>query len=133
MFSSRPQARAREGHQSELQELLERWQQEKAETEREHEKQLLDMEQKVAAVQAQQQEEQTRRENAEREVKAEKGEVVCFCEAGAVGDGWGWGCVEHPYVFPALNLGGERCAGPALGLGTRPLMGSQTEMCDLWF
>ncbi|KAK2529019.1 hypothetical protein Q9966_009351 [Columba livia] len=61
-------ARAREGHQSELQELLERWQQEKAETEREHEKQLLDMEQKVAAVQAQQQEEQTRRENAEREL-----------------------------------------------------------------
>ncbi|KAK2529012.1 hypothetical protein Q9966_009345, partial [Columba livia] len=61
-------ARAREGHQSELQELLERWQQEKAETEREHEKQLLHMEQKVAAVQAQQQEEQTRRENAEREL-----------------------------------------------------------------
>lgn len=89
MFSSRPQARAREGHQSELQELLERWQQEKAETEREHEKQLLDVEQKVAAVQAQQQEEQTRRENAEREVKAVKGELVCFCEAGAVGDGWG--------------------------------------------
>lgn len=78
MLSSRPQARAREGHQSELQELLERWQQEKAETEREHEKQLLDMEQKVAAVQAQQQEEQTRRENAEREVRAEKGELCVF-------------------------------------------------------
>ncbi|XP_071671633.1 uncharacterized protein [Patagioenas fasciata] len=65
-------ARAREGHQSELQELLERWQQEKAETEREHEKQLVDMEQKVAAVQAQRQEEQTRRENAEREAVLEK-------------------------------------------------------------
>ncbi|XP_065501522.1 centrosome-associated protein CEP250-like isoform X2 [Caloenas nicobarica] len=65
-------ASAREGHQSELQELLERWQQEKAETEREHEKQLLDMEQKVAAVQAQQQEEQTRRENAEQEAVLEK-------------------------------------------------------------
>ncbi|XP_074914651.1 uncharacterized protein LOC142045254 [Buteo buteo] len=50
-------AREWEGHHSELQEMLEQWEKEKAEAEREHEKKLFDMKQKVATMQAQQEEE----------------------------------------------------------------------------
>ncbi|KAM9650016.1 uncharacterized protein ACIBXB_011992 [Morphnus guianensis] len=60
-------ASEREGHHSELQEMLEQWEKEKAETEREHEKKLCDMKQKVATMQAQQEEERTRAENAKQE------------------------------------------------------------------
>ncbi|XP_010583310.1 PREDICTED: centrosome-associated protein CEP250-like, partial [Haliaeetus leucocephalus] len=60
-------ASEREGHHSELQEMLEQWEKEKAETEREHEKKLFDMKQKVAAMQAQQEEERTRVESAKQE------------------------------------------------------------------
>ncbi|XP_052648097.1 centrosome-associated protein CEP250-like isoform X2 [Harpia harpyja] len=56
-----------EEHHSELQEMLEQWEKEKAETEREHEKKLFDMKQKVATMQAQQEEEWTRVENAKQE------------------------------------------------------------------
>lgn len=56
--------------------MLEQWEKEKAETEREHEKKLFDMKQKVATMQAQQEEERTRVENAKQEVKAVKGEFV---------------------------------------------------------
>ncbi|KAM6288821.1 LOW QUALITY PROTEIN: uncharacterized protein AAHN32_013785 [Aegotheles albertisi] len=65
-------ASEREGHHSELQEMLEQWRKEKAETEGEHEKQLLAMKQKVAAMQAQQEEEGDRVENAKQEVLREK-------------------------------------------------------------
>ncbi|XP_068275661.1 centrosome-associated protein CEP250 isoform X2 [Nyctibius grandis] len=65
-------ASEREGHRSELQEMLEQWEKEKAETEREHEKKLFDMEQRVATMQAQQEEERTRVEDAKQEVLLEK-------------------------------------------------------------
>ncbi|KAM6092011.1 uncharacterized protein LJ206_005243 [Theristicus caerulescens] len=65
-------ASEREGRRSELQEMLEQWEKEKAETEREHEKKLFDMKQKVATMQAQQEEERTRVENAKQEVLLEK-------------------------------------------------------------
>ncbi|KAM6288867.1 uncharacterized protein AAHN32_013729 [Aegotheles albertisi] len=65
-------ASEREGHHSELQEMLEQWRKEKAETEGEHEKQLLAMKQKVATMQAQQEEEGDRVENAKQEVLREK-------------------------------------------------------------
>ncbi|XP_076208163.1 uncharacterized protein LOC143167043 isoform X1 [Aptenodytes patagonicus] len=65
-------ASEREGHHSELQEMLEQWEKEKAETGREHEKKLFDMKQKVATVHAQQEEERTRVENAKQEVLLEK-------------------------------------------------------------
>ncbi|XP_075032013.1 uncharacterized protein LOC142094075 [Calonectris borealis] len=65
-------ASEREGHRSELQEMLEQWEKEKAETEREHEETLFDMKQKVATMQAQQEEERTRVENAKQEVLLEK-------------------------------------------------------------
>ncbi|XP_075022355.1 centrosome-associated protein CEP250-like isoform X3 [Calonectris borealis] len=65
-------ASEREGHHAELQEMLEQWEKEKAETEGEHEKKLLDMKQKVATMQAQQEEERTRVENAKHEVLLEK-------------------------------------------------------------
>ncbi|XP_050770537.1 centrosome-associated protein CEP250-like isoform X3 [Gymnogyps californianus] len=44
-------ASEREGHHSEVQEMLEQWEKEKAETEREHEKKLFDVKQEVATVQ----------------------------------------------------------------------------------
>ncbi|KAM9650025.1 uncharacterized protein ACIBXB_012002 [Morphnus guianensis] len=72
-------ASEREGHRSELQEMLEQWEKEKAETEREHEKKLCDMKQKVATMQAQQEEERTRVENAKQErarLRAVKEELV---------------------------------------------------------
>ncbi|KAM9650014.1 uncharacterized protein ACIBXB_011990 [Morphnus guianensis] len=74
-------ASEREGHHSELQEMLEQWEKEKAETEREHEKKLCDMKQKVATMQAQQEEERTRAENAKQEqerarLRAVKEELV---------------------------------------------------------
>ncbi|XP_069634663.1 centrosome-associated protein CEP250-like [Haliaeetus albicilla] len=74
-------ASEREGHHSELQEMLEQWEKEKAETEREHEKKLFDMKQKVAAMQAQQEEERTRVESAKQEqerdgLRAVKEELV---------------------------------------------------------
>lgn len=56
--------------------MLEQWRKEKAETEGEHEKQLLAMKQKVATMQAQQEEERDRVENAKQEVKPVKGAVV---------------------------------------------------------
>lgn len=56
--------------------MLEQWEKEKAETEREHEKKLFDMKQKVATMQAQQEEERTRAESAKQEVKTVKGEFV---------------------------------------------------------
>ncbi|XP_074789436.1 centrosome-associated protein CEP250-like [Athene noctua] len=65
-------ASEREGHHSELQEIVEKWGKEKAETAGEHEKKLCDMKQKVAATRAQQEEEQTRVENAKQEVLPEK-------------------------------------------------------------
>ncbi|XP_076208172.1 uncharacterized protein LOC143167045 isoform X3 [Aptenodytes patagonicus] len=65
-------ASEREGHHSELQEMLEQWEKEKAETGREHEKKLFDMKQKVATVHAQQEEERTRVQNAKQEVLLEK-------------------------------------------------------------
>ncbi|KFP28124.1 Centrosome-associated protein CEP250, partial [Colius striatus] len=65
-------ASEREGHQSELQDVLEQWEKEKAETAGEHEKKLCDMKQKVAAMQAQQEEERTRVENDKQEVLLEK-------------------------------------------------------------
>ncbi|NXO52537.1 CP250 protein, partial [Aramus guarauna] len=65
-------ASEREGHHSELQEVLEQWKKEKAETEGEHEKKLFDMKQKVATMQAQQEEERIRVENAKQEVLLEK-------------------------------------------------------------
>ncbi|NXL89550.1 CP250 protein, partial [Alectura lathami] len=65
-------ASEREGHHLELQGMLERWEKEKAETEGEYEKELIDMKQKVATMQAQQEEERTRVENANREVLIEK-------------------------------------------------------------
>ena len=81
--SSPPQASEWEGHRSELQQLLEQWEKEKAEAEREHEKQLFEMKQEVAAVQAQQEEERTRVENAKQEVKTVKGELVwCLSSSG---------------------------------------------------
>ncbi|KAM6054218.1 LOW QUALITY PROTEIN: uncharacterized protein VSU04_011452 [Chlamydotis macqueenii] len=61
-------ASEREGHRSKLQEMLQQWAKEKAEAEREHEKQLVDMEQKIATLQAQQEEEVSRVENAMQEV-----------------------------------------------------------------
>ncbi|CAM9144037.1 unnamed protein product, partial [Bubo scandiacus] len=63
-----------EGHHSELQKILEKWEKEKVETEGEHKKKLFDMKQKVATMQAQQEEEQPRAENAKQEVKTVKGE-----------------------------------------------------------
>ncbi|KAM9650012.1 uncharacterized protein ACIBXB_011988 [Morphnus guianensis] len=79
--SRRREASEREGHRSELQEMLEQWEKEKAETEREHEKKLCDMKQKVATMQAQQEEERTRAENAKQEqerarLRAVKEELV---------------------------------------------------------
>ncbi|NXT81098.1 CP250 protein, partial [Zapornia atra] len=65
-------AREREGHHSELQEILEQWEKEKAETEREHEMQLFDMKQEVATMQAQQEEERIRVENAKQEALLEQ-------------------------------------------------------------
>ncbi|XP_069655616.1 centrosome-associated protein CEP250-like [Haliaeetus albicilla] len=81
LFFSPHQASEREGHHSELQEMLEQWEKEKAETEREHEKKLFDMKQKVAAMQAQQEEERTRVESAKQEqerdgLRAVKEELV---------------------------------------------------------
>ncbi|KAM6378665.1 centrosome-associated protein CEP250-like [Pluvialis apricaria] len=71
-------AREREGHHSELQEMLEQWQKEKAETEGEHAKTLFDVKQKVATMAAQLEEERTRVEHAKHEVKSVKGELVWF-------------------------------------------------------
>ncbi|XP_008945178.1 PREDICTED: centrosome-associated protein CEP250, partial [Merops nubicus] len=65
-------ASEQERHRSELQQMLEQWEKEKAETEGEHEEKLFDMKQKVATMQAQQEEEQTRVENAKQEVLMEK-------------------------------------------------------------
>ncbi|KAM6054219.1 LOW QUALITY PROTEIN: uncharacterized protein VSU04_011453 [Chlamydotis macqueenii] len=65
-------ASEREGHRSKLQEMLQQWAKEKAEAEREHEKQLVDMEQKIATLQAQQEEEVSRVENAMQELLLEK-------------------------------------------------------------
>ena len=63
--------------------MLEQWEKEKAETEREHEKKLFDVKQEVATVQAQQEEERTRVENAKQEVKTVKAEFVwCFHSSG---------------------------------------------------
>lgn len=59
-----------------MQETLEQWEKEKAEREREHEKVLFEMRQKVATLQAQREEERTRFENAKREVMIVKGELV---------------------------------------------------------
>ncbi|KAM6378668.1 uncharacterized protein J5M81_011266 [Pluvialis apricaria] len=60
-------AREREGHHSELQEMLEQWQKEKAETEGEHAKALFDVKQKVATMAAQLKEERTRVDHAKQE------------------------------------------------------------------
>ncbi|XP_042656756.1 centrosome-associated protein CEP250 isoform X3 [Tyto alba] len=65
-------ASEQEGHHSELQDMLEQWEKEKAETEGEHKKKMFDMKQKVATMQAQQEEERTRVENAKQEVLLEK-------------------------------------------------------------
>ncbi|NXD15910.1 CP250 protein, partial [Nothocercus nigrocapillus] len=65
-------ASEQEGHHSELREMLERWDKEKAEAEGKHEKQLMDMRQKVAAMQVQQDEERNRAETAKKEVLLEK-------------------------------------------------------------
>ena len=63
--------------------MLEQWEKEKAETEREHEKKLFDVKQEFATVQAQQEEERTRVENAKQEVKTVKAEFVwCFYSSG---------------------------------------------------
>ncbi|XP_069711072.1 caldesmon-like [Phaenicophaeus curvirostris] len=53
----------------EAQEMLEKWENEKAEREEEHEKKLLDMKQKVAATQAELEEERARAENAKEDVE----------------------------------------------------------------
>ncbi|KAM6404489.1 uncharacterized protein O9250_009180 [Rhynochetos jubatus] len=65
-------ASEREGRHSDLREVLEQWEEEKAEADREHEKKLFDMKQQVAALQAQQEEERTRVENAKQELLLEK-------------------------------------------------------------
>ncbi|OXB52992.1 hypothetical protein ASZ78_005972, partial [Callipepla squamata] len=65
-------ASEREAHHVELQEMLELWEKEKAETEGEHEKKLFHLKEKVATMLAQQEEERTRVENANQEILIEK-------------------------------------------------------------
>ncbi|KAI1233264.1 hypothetical protein IHE44_0004431, partial [Lamprotornis superbus] len=65
-------ASERERHSAEMQETLEQWEKQKAEREREHQKVLFEMRQKVATLQAQQEEECTRFENAKQEVLLEE-------------------------------------------------------------
>uniref|UniRef100_A0A669QQS9 Centrosomal protein 250 n=1 Tax=Phasianus colchicus TaxID=9054 RepID=A0A669QQS9_PHACC len=79
-------ASEREGRQLELQEMLELWEKEKAETEGQHEKKLFHMKEKVATMQAQQEEERTRFEKKENEKKAlletllqTQGELTAAC------------------------------------------------------
>lgn len=77
VFSFTHQASEREGRHVELQEMLELWEKEKAETEGQHEKKLFHMKEKVATMQAQQEEERTRVESANQEVNM-KAEFVFF-------------------------------------------------------
>ena len=72
-FPSPPQASEHERHRAEM---LEQWEEEKAERKREHQKLLLEIKREIATLQAQKEEDQTRFEKAKREVMFVKGELV---------------------------------------------------------
>lgn len=85
--------------------MLEQWEKEKAETEGEHEKKLLDMKHQVATMQAQQEEERTRVENAKHEVKTVEGEFAWFLARLELWETAGYRAVwSMPYMSSALNL-----------------------------
>ena len=85
--------------------MLEQWEKEKAETEGEHEKQLFDMKQTVATMQAQQEEERTGVENAKQEVKTVKGEFVRFSSRLELWELAGYRAAwSVPYLFSTWNV-----------------------------